>query len=199
MVNLNVLILNTNSHDFIKIFSSQFLNDKDIFNLEQFKNEIVKNEKAASLYFKNKYIGKYEINEFNKPVSQYKKFNVSHSHGLVCFVEDNQNIGIDIELIRDVNDDLKKYISSKEEIDYIRNNKNFFEIWTSKESLVKASGTGLNNKINEIPALPINGIKKYKEKIYRTKTFYYQDFIISISREGEEDFNIVFKEEIITL
>lgn len=176
------------------ILTSSFLSDTDIIYLNKYKVEEVKKEKAYSLIFKNQYVKDYKIDEYGKPYSPNCFFNVSHSNGVVIFVKDNLSIGIDMEQIRPVENDLVDYISSKEEKEYINNDINFFEIWTNKESLMKNIGIGLKDKIKEIPALPINGVKEFDNKKFYTKTIMYHDYVISITRESDEPFEVTIKE-----
>lgn len=163
--------------------------------LSRYKLEETKKEKAVSLILKNKYIGEYSLNENGKPISKDCFFNISHSKGYVVFIKDDVPIGVDIEKIRPVEDDLKEYISSKEEKEYIKDEKSFYEVWTNKESLTKCIGTGIKEKIKDIPSIPINNVKSYKNKKYRSKTIKYLDLVISITRENESPFEINIKEE----
>lgn len=78
-------------------------------------------------------------------------FSISHSGDMaVCVVSDNE-IGIDIEKIRDINPRICERFATKEETEYIRNFKNgLFEIWTLKEAYFKCIGTGLNKDIKNV-------------------------------------------------
>ena len=195
MLNIKVKFYDTNITTLENILSSSFLFDKDLSYLSRFKVEETKKEKASSLIFKNKYVGEYHLNEFGKPLSEDVNFNISHSKGVVVFVKDNIPIGIDIEKIRPVENSLVEYISSNEEREYIKSDINFYEIWTNKESLTKAIGTGIKTKIKDIPGLPINGKKTYQEKEFYSKTIKYKDYIISVTRENNEPFEIEIEEE----
>ena len=189
-----VIFVDTNSITLDALLASSFLSDSDIDYLTKYKVEEVKKEKACSLIFKNRFVGVYHINEFGKPISDSCYFNISHSKGAVVFVKDEVPIGVDIEKIRPVEDNLIDYISSKEEKEYIVDETSFFEIWTNKESLTKAMGTGIKEKIKEIPGLPTNDKKKYKDKVFYSRTVTYKEFIITVSRETEEPFEIEIKE-----
>ena len=74
--------------------------------------------------------------------------------------------------------------------------KTFFEIWTNKEALVKSFGSGISSKINEIPSLPINGMRNYQNKIYFNKTITYEDYVITVSREKNEEYELEITNEI---
>lgn len=195
MNKLTLLYVDTNIISLENLLSSSFLFDEDIKELSRFKLEETKKEKAVSLILKNKYVGEYSINEYGKPISESCYFNISHSKGFVVFIKDTVPIGVDLEKIRPVEEDLKSYISSEEEKEYITSDKAFYEIWTNKESLTKCLGTGIKEKIKDIPSIPINGSKTYKNKIYRSKTVIYKDTVISVTRENELQFEIEIQEE----
>ena len=167
---LTLLFVDTNTKSLESLLLSSFLSDENIKELSRYKLEETKKEKAASMILKNKYVGEYSLNEFEKPISKNCYFNISHSKGYVVFVKDDVPIGVDIEKIRPVEDDLIDYISSSEEKKYVKNDKSFYEIWTNKESLTKCLGTGIKEKIKDIPSLPLNDTKIYKEKAYRSIT-----------------------------
>ena len=197
MERVKVLVAKTSDTNINKILNSSFINEEDIRYLEKFTNLDVRLEKAISLVYKRKYIGDFSLNEYGKPISTNKEFNISHSKGLVVFVLDKAPVGIDCELIRDVKPNLVDYISSIEEKEYIKDNKTFFEVWTIKESIVKCLGTGLNSKVDEIISLPIDSIKDYKGHKLNTRTITYDDYVISVTRESDEDFEIeVVKENL---
>ena len=78
-------------------------------------------------------------------------FSVSHSGDYaVCAVSENE-IGIDIERIREINPNVARRFSSENEIEYISSNENgLFEIWTLKEAYFKCIGTGLGTDIKSV-------------------------------------------------
>lgn len=97
-------------------------------------------------------------NEYGKPyltgVDNFH-FNLSHSGDWVVCAVDNMPIGIDVEKIHDVGLDLSERFFSEEEHKYlislediVKRRECFFEIWTLKESYIKADGRGL--------AIPLN-------------------------------------------
>ena len=146
---------------------------------------------------KNKYIKDYYLNEFGKPLSKDICFNISHSQGVVIFAMYEFDVGVDIEKIRTSQDDVRRYISNDEEYAYIKDDKSFYEIWTSKESLVKALGIGIKDNIKDIPALPINGVKQYKNQEFISRNVEFEDFVISVTTVRKGDFEIkVLKEEL---
>ena len=197
MENVKLYFIDTNKYTFDELKESIYITLDDINNSLRYKMDINRKEALISSYFKNKYVNdKIYLNEYNKPISNNILFNISHSNGLVIFaISDKYDIGIDIELIRDVKDNLIKYISNEEELEYIKNEKTFYEVWTSKESIVKCLGKGLFKKVNEIPALPINGIKVFDNIVYSSKIIETDSYVISVTLKTNEDFNIEFINE----
>ena len=195
MIKLNLLFVDSNKLSLDYLLASSFLSEENLTELSRYKLEETKKEKAVSMILKNKYVGEYSVNEYGKPLSENCYFNISHSKGYVVFIKDTIPIGVDIEKVRPAEDDLKNYISSKEEKEYIKSDKAFYEIWTNKESLTKCLGTGIKEKIKDIPSIPINDKKVYKGKTYRSITREYLDTVISVTRENELPFDIKIKEE----
>ena len=78
-------------------------------------------------------------------------FNISHSHdyGIIAISYDNE-VGIDIEKVTELSDmdSIAEYTFSKKEVKFYKKSekkhKVFFDIWTQKEAIVKASGEGLS-------------------------------------------------------
>ena len=191
---VDIYIVDTRNIDIS--FMYNYLSDVDLKDLQRYQVEEVKKEKTASKYLKNKYIGEYSFNEFGKPISKNLFFNISHSHGLVVLaINKDREIGIDIELVKLAPEDLRQYISSSIEREYIKDDESFAKIWTSKESLLKAIGTGINTKINTVPALPVDGVREYLNEKYYSHCIKIDDYICSITLKGKEDFNIKIMED----
>ena len=197
MINVKLYFFDTNKYTFDDIKNSLYITEADINNSLRYKMDINRKEALISSYFKNKYIdSEIYINKYDKPLSKNVLFNISHSNGLVVLgISEKYDIGIDIEKIREVKDNLIKYISNEEEYEYIKDEKSFYEIWTSKESIVKCLGKGLYKRVNEIPALPINGIKSFDGELYNSKIISCSEYVISITLKTNENFNIEFIEE----
>ena len=191
MIDISLYIIDTRNKKIDEDELHRFLSNEDISLLSKYKNEQIRLEKIVSLYLKRKYIGEYYLSKDDKPLSNDKYFNISHSCGVIALaISKDYPLGIDIEVIRDYKDDLAKYISNEEEYKYIVDNKSFFEIWTSKESLVKCLGSGLSTNIKEIPALPLNDIKQYKGKTYSNKSLIYNDVMINVTLQIDKIFKI---------
>lgn len=196
MNQVSLYIFDTNNYSELELLEFVKANDDDLALFKTFKNETVRKEKIISQYFKRHYIGDFYLNEHGKPLSDKVFFNISHSHGVVVLaLNDKYHVGVDIELEKEVKEEIKSYISNNEEYQYIKTSEDFLSIWTSKESLVKANGTGLNGEIKNIPGLPLNGKKTYLNQAYFSHLVKKDNSFISITLMSDEDFIINIKEE----
>ena len=176
--------------DFDESKMASFLTNDDFLKCKRYKTEQGYKEHVSSLYLKKRFIGEFEISKTGKPISNNAYFNISHSGEYVVLAISNSDIGVDIEHVKETKDDIKKYISSNEEYEYIKSDLNFFEVWTSKESISKAVGCGITNNVKAIPALPLVGVKHYLNKDFYSKMIYKDDYVISITKETKNEFNI---------
>ena len=191
MDNVTLYIFDTRKTALTELLELSRLSEEELQSLEKYKAIEVKKEKIVSLYFRNKYIGETTTNEYGKPLSDKVFFNISHSKRVVVLaVSENHDIGVDVEVIRNKDEDLVKYISNEKELAFIKNEFDFFSIWTNKESLVKCLGTGIRNKVKEIPSLPINGKKEFSNQTFFSKFIKNNDYIISITINDDKDFNL---------
>lgn len=74
-------------------------------------------------------------------------FNIAHSgEWVVCAIHNNE-VGIDIECIKPIEESIMLSILREKEVEYLSSKPNklaaFYEIWTVKESYLKAIGSGL--------------------------------------------------------
>ncbi|MBS1551822.1 MAG: 4'-phosphopantetheinyl transferase superfamily protein [Bacteroidetes bacterium] len=155
----------------------------------------------------------FSYSEFGKPFLNGSniRFNVSHSGkaGIIAVNSDDE-LGIDIELIREVPDllTLSRRFFSKTEIaelnksDSSKITNSFFYCWTRKEAFIKALGTGLQHPLNSFSVTTgensepriietdndVNEAGKWK--IYDLKAF--RDYISSLAIRALNK-NIVFK------
>ncbi len=102
-----------------------------------------------------------------------KYVNLSHSKDYaVCAVHDKP-IGIDIQYCRECDMRIAERFFTGAEADIIRRapvpQKTFFEIWTKKESLVKAVGCALTVPLSSFSV--IGSTAEYDGKIYRFKEY----------------------------
>lgn len=98
----------------------------------------------------------FTYNKFGKP--QLDKidslyFNISHSERILIVATAPVPVGMDIEKVNDINLDIAKHNFTARECQYIFSEtdkvlQRFYEIWTRKESFLKAVGTGLHTPLN---------------------------------------------------
>lgn len=104
-------------------------------------------------------------------------FNISHSGTrVICCATDQGKIGIDIEQIKTISlSDYPDYFT-KNEWDYIdgheREFKGFYNLWTRKEAVLKAIGTGFH--------APLSSVDVVADRVeYDNITYYIQPLTIA--------------------
>ena len=157
----------------------------------RYKNEKDQIRSLLSSYLKN-LLSKEEILYQVKGKPYFKNgpyFNVSHSGKYVVMAIADQEVGVDIE--ENVQKDMSSLIRifNDAEAKVIKEHSDFYYLWCAKESLIKCMGSSIA-KIKEIPSLPLNGLKTFKGIDYQAQTFIYDKHIISITREGNEPFEV---------
>ncbi|MBS7233711.1 4'-phosphopantetheinyl transferase superfamily protein [Flavobacterium psychroterrae] len=112
---------------------------------------------------------------YKKPYFEdsFVKFNISHSGEIVvCALCDNCEIGIDIELVTNVElNDFKSQMTSKEWDNVLSSNSteaSFFDYWTQKEAVLKAYGNGLTIPLRSFEILD-NKTQIKNEKFFLKK------------------------------
>lgn len=94
-------------------------------------------------------------NEYNRPYLPDFDFNISHSGDwIVLAFAEKGRVGIDIEKMREVEETLAEMCFTSEERKYLFaddnfNKEKFFELWTLKESFIKADGKGLSYPLQD--------------------------------------------------
>ena len=96
-------------------------------------------------------LGDFKYNEHGKPfIEGAPYFSISHCKDGIAVAINDTPIGIDIESIRSVNEDLIERVMSEKEKSQITNHQSsiesaraFTRLWTQKEAIVKAQGTGI--------------------------------------------------------
>ena len=93
-------------------------------------------------------------------------FNISHCKNAVCCVLSRENVGIDIEEIKEYKESLATYICNDKELLSLHNSDNqeddFYKLWTEKEAVFKMLGSGITNEIKEVLVNNEATIKSYK-------------------------------------
>ena len=109
------------------------------------------------------------------------RFNLSHSEGLAIAVFGTLNeVGADVERIREGFDGLRPHVFTPPEQE---SGLDFFTLFTAKESLAKAAGTGLLPSPKDFPALPPDGPVFFRERLYYRHTLTFEGYRISVCQE----------------
>lgn len=156
------------------------------------KSEIDQVRSLASSFLMNMLSNEpLHYNDTGKPFYENgPHFNVSHSGKYVVMaVSPDKEIGVDIEECVEKDLSILDRIFNEAEIKTLKEHADFYYLWCAKESLIKCMGSSINH-IKEIPSLPLNGLKTFKGKDYQCKTFIYEKHIISLTLEGNEDFDV---------
>jgi 4'-phosphopantetheinyl transferase len=88
-------------------------------------------------------------NENGKPIVEGICFNLSHSGDYVICAVSEKPVGCDIEKIKEAPKQVEKRAFSPEENSYLKQfsgdayNREFFRLWTKKESFLKMKGVGI--------------------------------------------------------
>lgn len=109
-------------------------------------------------------------NEYGKPLVDGLFFNLSHSGEYVVLAVDKDEIGVDIEKISPSKRYSVQNRFCKEELALLQNsnsNRIFYQLWTGKESYLKAIGKGLSVALNGFSVLPIKDGERaiFNEKV----------------------------------
>jgi len=126
----------------------------------------------------------FDANEYGKPfLKNFSdiEFNISHSGKWVTCCLDTHPTGIDIEQIRHIDMSIAQRFFSEEEYKYLMSKSIvereafFYDLWTLKESYIKAVGRGLSIPLNSftinikddyITICTVHGTDKYFAKQY---------------------------------
>lgn len=129
----------------------------------------------------------YEYNSYGKPNIKNNpsfSFNISHSKDIIiCTVYNNAiMLGCDIEKITEYKDKIAKRFYTDFEYEHLKNiqdiniqTNDFFRIWTSKESYLKALGIGITTELNSFNVqLPYN-----MGDIFKINDLYLKEYFIN--------------------
>lgn len=131
------------------------------------------------------HIGEMEFlyNEHGKPyIEGGPFFSISHCKEAIAVAIDDQPIGIDIEAIRNVDQDLILRTMNEEEQKQIHSNRDFTRLWTQKEAIVKAQGVGIVSfeQLQGIRSQD-SGFLSWRNDYFRIQTVEKEKYIYSIA------------------
>ncbi len=141
----------------------------------------------------------FSENSFGKPfltnIPDFK-YNLSHTKNAVALCVSNNEIGIDVEKIRDVDIKLAKRFFTQDEYEYVAKKQTpllLLEIWTKKEAYLKFIGTGLS--------VPLNSFSVLDSEIAIFSTFRIGDYIVSVCAEKmffENNIKIIDQQQLLS-
>lgn len=138
---------------------------------------------------------KFARSEHGKPYllnDENFHFNISHTKDALVAAVSDENVGADIEKVRDIDCEILMRRFCENERNYIKNSENktlsFFEIWTKKEGFVKYTGEGLVRDFSSFDVLS----KGMKDGF---KTLYIDSYVVSVYTGGEGDVNLTIINE----
>lgn len=116
-------------------------------------------------------------NEYGKPfLKMYDnfEFNISHSDEWVVCAIDNYPVGIDVQKVLPIDLNIAKQFFTKIEYEFLETKDasqkllSFYDLWSLKESYVKADGKGLSIPLDSFSIIIKNeGISLYTENEFR--------------------------------
>lgn len=125
---------------------------------------------------------KVRYNENGKPyISNYQMYyNIAHDNDyVICAINTSGPIGVDILRMDDISKNVAKAFCSKEELAYIKNKYQFYQVFTLKEAYLKLFG----KKINDIKFLNIIQDNKIKLNVINKSLVVDNNYIVSICYE----------------
>ena len=169
----------------------------DIVEADRYRMPSDKVLHLVSAYLKRKYVGVWWLSPTGKPLADHIHFNVSHTAGLVVLALADAAVGVDVERVRPVGADMIAYVATPDERAGITVPADFFGVWTAKESLVKAIGTGFDCKPNLVPAMPLAGAKIYQNNVFYTRQTAEEDWVLSVTLTGATPFDWTIEKEML--
>ncbi len=118
-------------------------------------------------------------------------WSVTHKTGYVAGVISRERIGIDLEKIRPINEALYRKTARESEWKLSNTDKTilFFRYWTSKESVLKASGTGIRDLLKCRIKRIIDDehlVVDYREHHWIVEHLYFNGHVASVVKNNDD-------------
>lgn len=122
-------------------------------------------------------------NSYGKPFLEGHslEFNVSHSGEWIAAVVNHSPVGIDVEKIQPLELDIARRFFTEKECEELaakneyEKNQYFFDLWTLKESYIKACGQGLSIPLSSF-SFSVVGEKIFFENDHSQGLFYFRQY-----------------------
>jgi 4'-phosphopantetheinyl transferase len=142
------------------------------------------------------YPNNLKFNSNSKPYldAENLEFNISHSGNIVvCAISDRYEIGIDIEILKDIDImDFRGQMTQNEwnKVIYSNNiSSSFFNYWTQKEAVLKAHGSGIIDVLKSFEIID-NGTKLNKSYFFIKEIFIDYGYKCHMAFKEKMDSNI---------
>jgi 4'-phosphopantetheinyl transferase len=185
---IHIWLININNFTQDIAFFSQLLSPDELLRTKKYKGEHLQHNFIINRGFLRVILAKYLsingkqikfiYNQKGKPYlsdnSQSNiQFNLSHKNQYTIYAISQDNLGIDIEIIKpniEVENIAQRFFT-KEEFNYISQLQKaerleyFFQLWTAKEAYLKSIGEGLSGGLNSINLWKKNNLQNWQIEI----------------------------------
>ena len=130
------------------------------------------------------------FNGYEKPFSPGKKyFNLSHSAEICAIAVSDEEVGLDVEKLEAVfPDEAKTVFTEEEKIWAGDSSERAYEIWTMKESVMKAIGMGFSFEPESFSVMPclLGEVLKVKDCFWEIERMKKDGYVFSVcSKAGQ--------------
>lgn len=156
----------------------------------------------------------FSLNDYGKPTLNggNLEFNISHSGEWVTVIVGQHPVGIDVEQIHPIKMDIaRRFFSEQEYADLLMKEKEeqikyFFDLWTLKESYMKACGKGFAIPLNSISFSLDNGKWLFKDKHSSRQAYFkhyeldkmYKLAVCSFYQDFPEEIEVIELEDLLS-
>ncbi len=129
-------------------------------------------------------------NEYGKPfISGGAHFSISHSGKWCALAVSDAPVGADIEVPRGISSEMiRRCLTDAEQAWCCGSQERFLQLWTRKESIMKACGEGIAMGLKNISALPCEKTAA-GGKLWTVETFQMDECVCSVA--GENDLHLL--------
>jgi 4'-phosphopantetheinyl transferase len=139
----------------------------------------------------------FERNESGKPFLKEPDdlhFNLSHSHHAFVLAVARHSVGVDLEhtdrKIPELPAIIQRYYSLEEQMtvrDSVQPETEFLKIWTRKEAIIKAIGTGLHENLQQINTLAAFNTPNELQSCWHVYSGKMEEYFFSLAMAAEAD------------
>lgn len=176
---------------YLKIRPEEVLSVEELAKAARFSHHQSRENYTVRKYFLRKLLSHFtgvppaavifHLNDNKKPAIDGLFFNVSHSKDLITIAFSTTDIGIDLEYIDPYfkYKEVAEFCFSADEKAMVESDElpilSFYLLWTRKEAIVKATGEGLVEQLQEVPArsclISRNGADYKIDSFFATETY----------------------------